>query len=211
MFLKEADEYRLILLAYLAQHPTDGLLHQVVRRVEERGSQGKDVGEIAVFDERHRGHNGNALVPQQRVGGQAAEHVAWLVLQVFAHDIGSREIHQIPVVDAGRLCQVEVENGFPPRFIALLETLHQHQQGTESAFVPRALKQLGSHFGRFVLMTLRHEARIGYHNAQKAVAFAILSPPRLEKLGQVFALHRVDVGLQFGLYFLGLAHLTVSN
>ena len=211
MFLKEADEYSLVLLAHLAQHPSAGLPHQVVGRVEKVWNKGQNVDEIAVFDERHRGHDGDALVPQQRVGGQAVEHVAWLVLQVFAHDIGSREVHQIPVVDAGRLRQVEVEDGFPPHFIALPEALHQHQQGTEAALVPGALEQRGGYFGGFVLMTAGHEAHVGNDDAQKAVAFAILSPPRLEKLGQVFALHRVDVGLQFGLYFFCLGHLMVSN
>lgn len=77
--------------------------------------------------------------------------------------------------------------------------------------MPGAPEQRGSHFGGFVLMAAGHEAYVGHDDAQEAVAFAILSPPRLEELGQVFALHGVDVGLEFGLYFFGLGHLAVSE
>ena len=95
------------------------------------------------------------------------------------------------------MCQVKFINGLARRPATLLEAFHQYQQSAQAAFVPGALQQLVHHIERGILVFPRHPTDIGNHDAQKAIAFAILPLAGLEESGQVFALHGVDVGFEF--------------
>ena len=155
-----------------------------------------------------RSDHGYALTPQRRALGQLQKGlydvaVGIFVLrkgcQVFAQDVGCAQVDQVPVVNAGRLRQVKIEHLFAHLGRGFLEALHQHQQGAEAALVPGALQQAGRHFLRLFAVAFGHAAYIGHDNAQKLVAFSILTLPGLEKAGQEVAFLRVDIRFQFTL------------
>jgi hypothetical protein len=66
MFSQEAAQRIGVALAGLAQHPTSGLVHEVVLVVEKRGRQPEGPRQIAGTDEREGGDHRDSAVPELR-------------------------------------------------------------------------------------------------------------------------------------------------
>ena len=77
--------------------------------VEQDVGNGEGIGQLAVPDEGHRADHPDALFPDGfSVAGQFVKQVPVFVQQPFAQQRIAGQVHQIPIVNRGRMCQVKV-------------------------------------------------------------------------------------------------------
>ena len=119
------------MLSHLPEHPSDGLLHEVVSSVEMYLGIAQTPGRITILCRGERANHTDTLPPQMAAMGQSINDFALLPQVGRAHqpspdDLRSRGIDKIPVVDSVGMMEVEVDDfvaladGFDPDYEASL-------------------------------------------------------------------------------------------
>lgn len=123
-----------------AQHPSDGLVDQVVRMRHEPVGDRQRMAEIAVADELHRRHDRNAVLPE-RAGGRChlVEKGAILAEKPVSQQLIAGKIDEIPVVDEFRVAKIGVDALalFFRTLLRELEPVDKHEKSREADFVVR--------------------------------------------------------------------------
>ena len=132
-----------VAFAGLAEQPAVGFVHEVVRVGEVAVGQLEGEGGVALPDPVHGGDDGDALVPHPFRLSQAAQAVGVVRLESFAaEDLVSRQVDEVPVVDAVAVCLVKVgHGGAHGRTFGSFIMLHKDQQAAEAHLVQGAFEQ----------------------------------------------------------------------
>ena len=177
-------------------------MDQVVPVGKQGGGYAQSVVKLSAANEHPVGHHGHALLPEVGIGGEAVEQTAVGhgavgegKEQIDTEDFRARHIHEVPIVRAFEMCQIEVGDGFAPfgkcragqaaRGRGGFHLLHEEQQAAESHFVPRRGEEfLYFRQRRFEACHVHHAPRLRAFDAEELVAVAIFSFLRLEKFHQ---------------------------
>ncbi len=81
------------------------------------------------------GQDGYAALPQNPGRGQTGQEALRAVLQIMAHQVRGRGIHQVPIVDPAGVFQVEAVDSTPDGVVAAIIPVDQEQQGQQPVFV----------------------------------------------------------------------------
>ena len=161
--------------------------------VQEDVGDGEGVRELPVADEGHGADDADALLPERlAVACQLVQEAAVLVQEPFPEEGVAAQVHQVPVVDAVGVGEVEVDARLAEW--PMPKDLDQCQQRRQPQFVilaGDALLQFGE--SRLPPAFLDHCPRHGYLDSQELVPLAVLPRPGLEKPRQ--AGHMPRVGL----------------
>ena len=104
-----------VFLPGFAEHPADGLVHEVFAIGQKPFSQPESVIQLSFVDEVHGGDDGDAAFPQNVRNRQPVKdhHLLKTFVDGPPQDLVCRAIHQVPVVDVLHIMQVKVQNGLP--------------------------------------------------------------------------------------------------
>lgn len=200
MIFNKLSEAIWIALAGFAKEPTCGFLEQVVEGLglgEEDFGYGVGVVELTFSDELHGGDDADALFPEGfPVAGKVVEEAAVFVEEPFAEEGIAAEVDEVPIVDVLGVGEVEVDVGFlcGGVFLGVAKEFDEDEECGEANFVIGA----GNAFLEFVHRTLipkgfDYLSGGGHFDAEKEVAFAILSGAAFEKSHEPFRLGGVGL------------------
>lgn len=173
-----------VVLVDLAQQPAHGLVHEVVGMEEEEVGEGQGVGILAVAHELHGADDGDALLPEAAAAGKVVEERAVAVQEPVAEELVAAEVHEVPVVDAVGMGEVEVYAAAATVVVTagVLVYLHQDEEGAEAHLVPRRGKGvLDVGKGAAAPHGLHHATGDGHLDAEEPVAVAVLPGAGLEE------------------------------
>ena len=205
------QQFHTAVFSYLAQQPAGGFVNQVVGMVEQFSGNTQGVV-VASFAHRcHGGYNGHALVPQVAVhSGEFVKDGGFggVAYNPVAQNLGGDEVDQVPVVSAVEDGEVEIDGGaaIVVSFLPPVD-FNEHEEPGEAYFVPGRGRE-GVDVGnlRFVAMVADHGACQGHHDAEKAVALAILAGTGLEESLQDGGAVGIGQVVEFSGGFFGCVH-----
>ena len=193
--LQVSLQSRLVAFSRFAEEPADGFVDEVVGVVQEDVRDGEGVAELPVADEGHGADDADALLPEGlAVAREVVEERAVAIEEPFPEEGVAAQVHEVPVVDAVGVGEVELDARLLQRrrLFCVPEHLHQRQQGGEAHFVKFARDAfLEVLEGRLAPAVADHRARHGDLDSQELIPFAVLPGPGLEKPRQPGHLPRV--------------------
>ncbi len=169
--LEEALFRGAIPLAHLPQHPADRLVNQIVIVVQQDAGHRQGVAEVPVSDERVRGHDRDAPVPEQRRPCQAPQRRPRTPQQMAPHDLRRRQVHQVPVVDPARVAEVQVVDRAAAGLVRRRVPACEHDQRELALLMPRGSEQPPDRRKGEGIAASRHTADVGDAQPEEAVAF----------------------------------------
>ena len=179
----------------LPKQPAYCLLDQVVRVVQQDVGNGKRVVQLFVADKSHGRNHADALLPKRpTLAGQVVKQRPVFVHQPFAQQGIAAQVHQVPVVDAVRMRQVEVDATLPEGsvFPRMSENLHQRQQGRQPHLVILGSDAALQEGPVGLLPACFYDGpRYGNLDSQELVALAVLAGAGFEESAQARDLRRI--------------------
>ena len=198
--------------------------------VQEDVRDGEGVRELPVADEGHGADDADALLPERLAAArELIEQGAVLVQQPFAQERVAGQVHQIPVVDALGMGEVEVDarllgdarffcshpssycshSGLDPESFCVFVYFYQREQRRQPHFVEFAPDaRLQRREVQLLPAVLHDGARHGDLDPQKLVALAVLAGAGLEEARQ--AGHLRGVGVRHHLFEQGVHSFLAS-
>ncbi len=138
VLVEEICQSVFIALADFAEHPADGLLHEVMPCVKKHSCKIHRVTELFVPYEGQGGNDRYPLLPHIVRSGQRIQDLpVRRPSQMASENRWSGKVDQVPVVDPFRMTQIETDC----LFRLFLISFHQNKQCTQPAFMPFAFQQ----------------------------------------------------------------------
>ena len=170
VFGKEgAEDVHAAALAHLAEEPTDGLVHEVVRVVEMVLGVAEGVGSVVGLQRCHRRDDGDALLPEVIAVSEAVHEMKLILFRGVrlyeprAENLVAAEVHEVPVVGAAGIGEVEFEDlllGLGSSTFAVV-LIDEDEETAEPHFVPFVAQQHLHLLQREVVVRLDESARFG--------------------------------------------------
>lgn len=183
VFAEEAAKGGRVLLAAFAQHPADGLVHQVVRMPERGDALAERLVEFTPPDECECGDYGDPVLPERRATRQPVEKAARTIEQMPADKRRRGKVDEVPVVHAV-LCrrgEVEAVDRRPFAFGRASEPFDEQEERAFAGFVPRRGEQRLDRRVVRVQVRLRDSPDLRDHHAEEPVPFAVFAGAGLEE------------------------------
>ena len=155
-----------ISFAHLAEHPAYGFMHQIMFMRHQPFGQRQRIGKIRTADKSPSTDNRNPLFPKIIAGSQFIQDGTVPVHQIFADNIPAGQIHQIPIIAAAGILQIETIHLFPFSFrcLLILKTVDQNQQGAKTGLMPGTIQQALQFIERHRFVSFRYTASLRNDN-----------------------------------------------
>jgi hypothetical protein len=171
--VEEPAQGRLVALADLAQEPADGLVDQVVAVAEQALGEAQGLGGLAVANQGEGGEDRDAAVPDALRDDEAVEQGAVAAADAVGEQVGSRAVHQIPVVDPIAVVEVEAREPLALAGVGALEAEAEDRQGDEAVLVDLTRDQALEVGEGGVAMAPRDLPLLGNPDAEQDVALPV--------------------------------------
>src|SRR6185436_3474555 len=128
-----------------------------------------------------RGDDGDPPLPQLFRPRQLLQQRDLPGIEVLSDDVLRGKIDEIPVVDPAGVGEVGTVNPVTPLLVAALVPVDEEEQRNQSLLMPWRREELERRVVIECPVLLRQRAHLRHGQAEKLVAFAVLTRPCLEK------------------------------
>ena len=141
-------------------------MHQIMFMRHQPFGQRQRIGKIRTADKRPSTDDRNPLFPKIIAGSQFIQDGTVPVHQIFADNIPAGQIHQIPIIAAAGILQIETIHLFPFSFrcLLILKTVDQNQQGAKTGLMPGTIQQALQFIERHRFVSFRYTASLRNDN-----------------------------------------------
>ena len=156
MCVQKTGQRFFIAFTGFTQHPAAGLVHQVVTMGKKLLDKFQRIGKISFSDKGQCGNNGYPLFPEIFTVGQLIQDRPVFVQEPLPHNVASRHIHQVPIIDTVSMGQIKLKDFFTTCVAGFLKLFRQNDQSTKTTFVIPVIQQFFEFVKRKVFIGFGH-------------------------------------------------------
>jgi hypothetical protein len=154
---------------------------QVLLIVQQQPGDAKSIAKFAALNEVAGGDHRDPAPPQGRRVRQPHEGSAAAGREVSADDLPGRAVDEIPVVDPGRVAEIEAVDRRPPSGVRTRVLAGEDEERQRPRFVPLGGQQHGQFAKRQIAILPRELTKLADPEAEELVALAVFAWAGLEE------------------------------
>ena len=181
MLFEEQDQTGRIHLSGLPEHPSAGLVDQVLAVRKQLFGQAEGRIDVPLADEPPGRDDGDPSIPQAPGSGKVEQNPAVLVLEKFSNYIGGALVHQVPFGHPLAMVDVKMENPFLAGGVSAIELVSQDPEPQGADFMHRGCEAFPDLIKAQMGKRPGHRTHVNFSDAPKDMAIRIAVEPFLDR------------------------------